>query len=636
MIRDLLALLRGTSLRTRLVVPLSAIITLIVGGQVATSLSEKLEAYDHHVQSEGTVMAQGVASSCVELMDGAHPHRFDEVIARVRESLDLMELAIVSRDGEVLAHTNRSRVGSRIPPEKLHGMTLRRRPPSLLGLFRGYTEHDVGSPIMRGTTVLGHVTLRFRTDEMRDQAVASLVAAAAAGAFWLVLGAFIATLYVRRITRPLGELTAAAGAVTRNALDTVDIPETPERDEVGVLQSAFRELVRDVRDERARNARLVTELRDLNENLAARVLSVTADLRQAKAYLESVLECMEEGIITADGEGKVVSANRGARLHLARLGQPDAGVQLGALLPDDGERLVHAARAAAAGAAQRVELTCRPPGAMDLAEARDLVFHLYPLRTGDSGGGVVVTLVDVTRERKAEAALRRHDRLISMGTMAAGLAHEMGNYMNSIQGYCSLLLRAMPPDDACRADVKEIHDQNARAIALLERFREFARPRDIRFSPEDPDALVREAVVMARYRLRKAQVRVVEELGLAGFVLRCDGQMLKQVFVNLIFNAVDALEGQAEKVITVRSRCSGDNVELEFQDNGSGIDAAHLEKIFDPFFTTKVATGTGLGLSIAHQVVERHRGRIRVQSAPGHGATFSIMLPVNGREPEAT
>ena len=264
-----------------------------------------------------------------------------------------------------------------------------------------------------------------------------------------------------------------------------------------------------------------------------------------------------------------------------------------------------------------------------VAGERTIAFTVAPIAHGTAAPvGAVVTLRDMTIARLAEARLRRHDRLISLGTIAAGLAHELGNCMHAINGFATLLYRDTPADDPRRKDVATIRDENQRAIDLLERFLQFARPRRVAVRNEPVADLLSETLSLCAYKLRKAKIEVTQHLDERADTVRCDGPLLVQVLVNLVLNASDAMEGLEVRQLRLHARLvEGDKVAIEVADSGAGIAKEHLERIFDPFFTTKEATGTGLGLSIAHQIVDAHHGTLTVHSSPGAGATFVVTLP---------
>ncbi len=634
------------TLRRKLIILLSAITCMILLGQTLFWLSSEVTDLDAHAAAHGTIDAQGVANSCAVLMEGSDPHRFDSLLDRVSRSIDLVELTISDRFGTVLARRRASSLPNFVEPEfDVFGAP--REAPGLLGLLGSKVVYSVSSPVVRGTVVVGFVGMRYRSSEIADKATRLIGIALGMGLFWLVLGSVLGTIYVRRITRPLAVLTEAAQAVTAGRLADVVIPEQRSDDEVGVLEESFSHLVKALRAERAENAKLLDTQQHLNARLRQRVEDVTGDLRETASYLQAVIRAMEEGVITCDLHGEIVEANLGAVRHLNGFTRPTSGVRVADLLPDGNVLQETVDEVLRTGKGKSIELVrlCETTiesdhAAVDtavLGGQRTLVFRASPIQGANKRPiGAVLMVTDETHTRLVEVRMRRHDRLISLGTIAAGLAHELGNYMHAINGFSTLLLRDTAGDDPRRSDLQSIRDENQRAIALLERFLQFARPGRMRFGAESLESLVGEAVAMCAFRLRKEDVALDVDMTGVPAEVRCDGGLLVQVFINLILNATDAMAGRPERRIRIVGTTSeGGRVTLRFSDTGTGIAAEHVERIFDPFFTTKIATGTGLGLSIAHKIVEVHAGALTVQSTPGAGTTFIIELPIAGPREEA-
>ena len=614
-------------LRQRLTLMIFAVIGVILVGQTIVSLSNELTAADRQLSSEGTILAQSAASACVELMGGTHPQRFEPLIERIRAKVDLILVEVVDGGGRIVGHSDRRRIGR--AARRPGALALVRPRPGVGVLWGEPPRYDVEAPIARGTEVVGAVRIAFRSPELARRAAGVLLVSGAMTAGWFLLGAVLAGLFVRRITRPLIALTEATQAMGLAEVGAEPESATPARrgpryaaDEIGDLQRAFDDLVERLRRARSRNAALVEQLTQLSSGLRQRVEQTTADLQRSTRYLEAVLGSMQEGVISCDRGGVIVRVNRAAMEQVAGLGEPRAGTTLAEIIPDGGALLDAARRAVAEERPQSIELE-RSAG----RTRRTLVFELTPL-AGQAGEalGVVVTVVDVTAQRQMEAQLRRHDRLISLGTIAAGLAHELGNYMHAIQGFSALLLQRIPPEDRRHAEVEAIHRENARAVELLDRFLQFARPREVLFVSAEIDDVVRSAIELSQYQLARGKVEVIDRLA-SGARVSCDVRLIEQVFINLALNAADAMMDRELRRLTVSSRRRGPMVEISVADTGCGIAAERRERIFDPFYTTKQSGGTGLGLAISHQIVDRHGGRIFVSGNATEGATFVVELP---------
>jgi|GEM_PF-5089339 signal transduction histidine kinase len=624
-----------TNLRRRLVISICLTIALILLGQTLVTLSEEMTAIDHGINSDGRVLAQSVAMASIELMGRSDERPFQHVIKKLGRQIDLVHAAIVDQNGKIVGHSDPSQIGKN--GTRYGALSLARPAPGLIELVTGPMEYFVTAPIARGTEVLGFVEMRFRSNEGRKRAFWIIGSTGVMSLFWFVVGGTGAFFFVRRVTRPLGALAQAAADISEGKLDEVSIREPRFLDDVGVLQVSFRKLVEDLKELDTSNRQLLAEQQSMNLHLQECVEEVTADLRQTTNYLRSVFSCIDEGVITVDMDGIIVQANRGAFRHLSGLGWPKKGTPLAGLLADGSELEAGMRRALEEEQKCVLEITAEAKAIVGetafpvLRGLRELVFRLAPLRSAEGEVlGIVVSVDDQTENRRMEEGVRRSERLISLGTIGAGLAHELGNYMSAIKGFSHLALQQVSEGDPLRPDIEAIHEENSRAVDLLDRFLLFSRKGEVVFHDVVLDDLVRESVDMCRFQLKENGVEFVDELGLGESTIVCDARLIKQVMINLILNASDAMTSREEKILVVHSEPHGDaQVLVQVKDSGTGIAAEHLERSFDPFFTTK-DEGTGLGLAISHQIVERHGGALSIESEPGKGTIVSVGLRTAG------
>lgn len=223
-----------------------------------------------------------------------------------------------------------------------------------------------------------------------------------------------------------------------------------------------------------------------------------------------------------------------------------------------------------------------------------------------------------------EDQLRRADRLTALGELSAGMAHEIRNPLGSIRGTAEILRDAFPPDDKYAEFTAILVKEVDRLNQVLEDFLRFVRP-----EPSDrvhflPAETLREVLNLTEVQARKANVNIVAEIPDLPEVEGEAGQF-KQVFLNLILNAVQAMADGGQLLVSAEVKDHW--VVCCFADNGPGIPKQNLERIFNPFFTTK-HEGTGLGLAITSRIVENAGGRIKVESEVGKGATFTLKLRV--------
>lgn len=238
---------------------------------------------------------------------------------------------------------------------------------------------------------------------------------------------------------------------------------------------------------------------------------------------------------------------------------------------------------------------------------------------------IVLEIYFETRQQKAVA---RSERLAAVGELAASIAHEVRNPLAGIQGALEVLRKGMAADPSRREVMDEVMAQVVRLETLVRDLLTFAQPRPLSRQTVNLNDLVDRVVRFLQESLDRSGIRVRRDSQTPLPGISADPQQLEQVFLNLIENAVQAME--AGGTLSVDTRESGDSLQVAFTDTGKGIPAGDLQRIFHPFFTTK-HRGSGLGLSIVQKIVEAHDGSVRVESEPGRGTRVTVLLP--RREP---
>lgn len=222
---------------------------------------------------------------------------------------------------------------------------------------------------------------------------------------------------------------------------------------------------------------------------------------------------------------------------------------------------------------------------------------------------------------------RAAEQLASIGTLVAGLAHEIGTPMGVIQGHAKLLESKLT-DEQARWRLQTIQDQIARISRIIQSLLNMARPHRATGAPVALAPLLDNTLAFLREKLARREIVAIRELGEVPSI-RGDPERLQQLFLNLFLNAADAMPDGGELRVALRPRGAGE-VEVAVSDTGSGIAEEDLARVFDPFYTTKAAGhGHGLGLAVARTIVGDHGGDIEVHSEAGGGTTFTVSLPVS-------
>jgi len=374
----------------------------------------------------------------------------------------------------------------------------------------------------------------------------------------------------------------------------------------------------------------VVFIRDLRQRF-----ETEAELRRSESRLRSLIASAPDGIVMSRERAIVYANPAAARL----LGVADPEKLVGRsfadfLHPDDyrvmGQRIA------------KLTLGGPPLGPHEYRaradDGRALVVEVTSILFDDAPGPAVVGFArDVTESRRLQAQLMRADRLAALGTMAAGVAHEINNplafMMLGVDAIERMIERGEPAPDRLQRTLEDVRHGVERVAATVRHLKAFAQA-DGSAGPAVSDIA---EVLEAAARMTSHEVRQYGqlELDIAADLMPVKGDtaQLEQVFVNLLINGAHALESKRAGTVRLSARAIGEvAVEVTVEDDGAGISESDLARIFDPFFTTKpVGTGTGLGLSICHSVVSELGGEITVESEVGRGSVFRVRLPVMRR-----
>jgi signal transduction histidine kinase len=225
--------------------------------------------------------------------------------------------------------------------------------------------------------------------------------------------------------------------------------------------------------------------------------------------------------------------------------------------------------------------------------------------------------------------MSRAEHLATLGELAAGLAHEIRNPLAGIAGVIEIVGRDLPATSPARAVVKDVRLEIAQINRILTDLLHTARPHPPEVRPSDLNTTIEHAVMLARQQVLSKPVQIELEKDPELPLVEHDSDQMHQVLLNLLLNAVQAIEAAGAVRVVIHGR--KDKVLISVADNGRGISPEHLPFIFRPFYTTK-GNGTGLGLSLARRIIEDHRGRIEVESEVGRGTEFLVTLPI--RQPQ--
>ncbi len=398
--------------------------------------------------------------------------------------------------------------------------------------------------------------------------------------------------------------------------------------ETGLLLEAFEMFTKASSSLETAYSQLQAKVQRLTEELEAKNLELERSLQEkeeAQNYLHNILERLPCGVLVMNERGDLNLCNPMAAGVLAKSGkrrQPYISAKMRSYLSSS---------VALSGGKSEIEIPIKRG-----KKQKILATSGTPL--SDSNGyqmGTLHIIRDITEMKALQEQNKRVERLSAMGEMAVELAHEIRNPLGSVELFASLLEKEVSGDLKRWAENIRIGTQSLNNI--VSNMLHFANPLSAAFTEVNVHSVIQEVVAFTNPIMNQRKVRILKELEAERPVVRADAELLKQMMLNLIMNAMNAMPSEGSLKVQTRDTGSTEGglprLELIIQDSGVGIPSENLDRIFDPFFTTN-RNGTGLGLSVVHQIVEQHSGTIRVSSEINCGTTFIIGFGSEASEPQ--
>lgn len=355
--------------------------------------------------------------------------------------------------------------------------------------------------------------------------------------------------------------------------------------------------------------------------ITAAINDMAASLEKSRSHTDVIMESMVDGVITLDNDGKLTNINDAA-VKISGLGKENIGKNWFEVLIDQVSLqtlILETLHTGKIFIGNEVVFTRSDGSTVPLSVSTST------LRNKERILGTVIVFKDLSERKVFENWVRRIDRLAAVGELAAGVAHEIRNPLAAISGSAEILLDEISADNPSRKFGDVIVREIARLNGIVEDLLYFAKPSKNYISETDPNKLVSETLTLLSPSLKKDFVVLIKDFEPDIGMIAVDSGLIKQVLVNLLLNAAQALPPQGGEV-RVRTRKVQEGIVIDVIDTGSGISSEDLPRIFDPFYTTK-DRGTGLGLAVSNKIVEIHHGHLQVESKQGEGTTFTLFLP---------
>ena len=559
------------------------------------------------IEKQGLAIAENLAAISLDYLVTYNYVALEKLANQAADNPGITHVIIHDKEGKIAGHSKRPDLQNKLLTDDISKDAVEAESPTII-----VHSLEKDSPSVMDVTVpvylpdsrdrWGTIRVCLSLDLMRQQNRQTLWTIFILGSVALIIGMLISNWAAQRVTRPLEVLVdVTMEAAQGNLKQDISIHT---RDEVEILASNFSDMIREIL---AQKLQLENQL---------------YEIKRLQHYTEEILSTMKDGLLAVDMDGVVMTINPAAR-NLLDI-NPDQGAIGSSILDfyDKGTPIydyINTSLTGPSGGDQRE---------IHLQKGEDTRILLTDSNILESDGKnkkqVIFNFNDMTALKKLEAQVRQGQRLADLGTMAAGMAHEIRNPLSAIKTYVALLPKKIGKTGFLEKFQRTVPREINRLNTLIEELLELSRPPRYNFKLTGIQTLLMQSIDLLEADLRLKGIDCQWDIPHDLPPIMADVEQLEKVFINLIQNGAQAMSGGGK--ISIYAAWENDWLTLEFKDTGLGFSSELAENIFNPFFTTK-AKGTGLGLAITHKVISEHGGHITVTSKKDAGSCFSIRLP---------
>jgi PAS domain S-box-containing protein len=623
------------SLQARIMMSVSLLLVILMG-TVTLLISSNLAALAvRETRARGVAVAHSIgATSASSLLSYDYLSLEHSAHQSIRED-QISYVTVFDKEGKMAAHATRQDFSDARPPE-LAEITLTPQQDHyesekeiLVGETRVRVLEVVHGVFLDGGDVCwGAVRVGMDLEPVYEEIAGVRKQLLLLGAAAILLALLGSRFISRRITASLGELVRGTIEVSQGNLDHRIEPDSV--DEIGALATHFNYMTEQIRKQQNEIAVAKRELEVLNSTLEDKVARRTREFLSSEEKYRTLVDGSPDPILIVQ-EDEVRFANPAFDRTFGRIADGVSGISAANVFhPEDRDaasRFIERVLEGDPGDVGEIRAVT-PDGTVKVFEMRGMKIHYL----GEPAAEIL--LMDTTERKELQDHLIQHEKLRALGELASGVAHDFNNTLGIILARAQLL-QQHNSDEGTRQGLRTIERAALDGGETVRRIQDFARARtEQNFDTVLLNPLLEEVVEITRTRwkdeaqLRNVTIDAVVDLG-SPTAVRGSASELREIYTNLIFNAVDAMPAGGR--ILVRSSVEGDMTVVEVTDTGTGMDETVRARVFDPFFTTKGAKGLGMGMSVVFGIVERHGGQISVESKLGTGTTFTIRIP---RAPE--
>jgi two-component system sensor histidine kinase AtoS len=579
-----------------------ALVFLVVGKRQSESIQEE-------AKKRGMAIAQNLASVSTNALLTYNYVVLEQNAERVALEEDILYVIIHDKEDKVAAYSQHGEKQGMVLTDEVSQKAVRTKEPLIQSTHSGVKWApllDISVPvyIKESQEKWGTARIGLSLERMYEQISETRLNLLLLGVFAIILGALGSIFFARRITKPISKLVGTTISAAQGDLhQVIDIRTGDEIEELG------------------RNFNFMIEQIQLHRNqLEERLREITS----LKAYTDNVLASMTNGLMTIDLEKKIVTVNEMAERIIGKGREGITGFSMEQVLGEQHplykilvETLIQEK------GISHIEVELKNDG-----ESLWLIAGTSLLIGGEGkAAGALAIFQDITEIKALEEKLRQADRLAALGTLSAGLAHEIKNPLSAIKTFVQLLPQKIGNSSFMEKFNITVPREIDRINHLVEDLLELTRRRVRPLVDLKVDSLIHQVIDLHGEELKRRQIVFQDDLNKTISSVHGDAETLYRAFSNLIINAIQAMPNGGILSISSKLDPSSSSLEITFRDTGIGMDETTAKNIFNPFFTTK-DKGAGLGLALTRKIIEDHRGTIEVVSKKGMGTTFTVHLPV--------
>lgn len=615
---------RFIPLRYRLIFITSLTILIIFIILAFAVVIYQTSAYRKQIEIRGMTIARSLAATSTEELLHYNYLALEQLANQIAQNRDVFNVIIHDKEGRVAGYSDRADLQGKFLQDAISQIAIESDTPTIQHIAQGKnnsTGLDVSFPVYPGNSTIrwGTVRVCLSLAPVRTQIRQTLWLIMINGFTTLSVGVLLSILGARRVTKPLGNLVQSTiEAADGNLNQSITIKTG---DEVEVLAKNFSTMIAKILEHRADQERQLVEIQRLQQ------------------YTGNLLTTMSDGLLSVRTDKTIATINPAARNLLGISPEhPQNGFTFEEIIPPETilfSVIQDAFKNPITSGYQEI------PVRINNKVKTVLVGFSTLLDKEGAISELIVNLHDITALKELEARMRQNERLASLGTLAAGMAHEIRNPLSAIKTFVQLLPRKIGNERFLEKFNRTVPRETERINQLIEELLELSRVPKYTFLRTDMALLIKDALDIhvadfERYRIEQS-LQFSEDLP----QIEVDANQMIKAFHNLIQNAIQSMPSGGQLQITascstndskiIKADAQKETVVMTFEDQGQGIPPKKLNNIFDPFFTTK-DTGTGLGLAITHKVITEHGGQIKVKSREGEGTIFTVRLPIRWQQ----